>query len=187
MPAKLSVVMPTYNRPQLLPRALRFLKAEHNVPIVVADGRPLGAVGSIPDDPPAERSASVSESLSCCGCARACCTIRDGTVIAFAGICFVCRCSGMPTMSIASGVKGRRNWIWSLIAPPQIFNRAEGEATDLGTKTLRWIGDLFYYLYVRPRHLRVVIQAAFGDRDARRIVGRAIKRALPAAWNAHIR
>jgi hypothetical protein len=68
-----------------------------------------------------------------------------------------------------------------LIAPPQIFNRAEGEATDLGTKTLRWIGDLFYYLYVRPRHLRVVIQAAFGDRDARRIVGRAIKRALPAA------
>ena len=46
MPAKLSVVIPTYNRPQLLPRALRFLKAEHNVPIVVADGSPPDAAAT---------------------------------------------------------------------------------------------------------------------------------------------
>jgi glycosyltransferase domain-containing protein len=38
MPAKLSVVIPTYNRPHLLPRALGFLKNEGCVPIIVADG-----------------------------------------------------------------------------------------------------------------------------------------------------
>ena len=38
MPAKLSVVIPTYNRPQLLRRALRFLRTEGRIPIIVADG-----------------------------------------------------------------------------------------------------------------------------------------------------
>jgi glycosyltransferase domain-containing protein len=38
MPAKLSVVIPTYNRPQFLRRALRFLRTDGRIPIIVADG-----------------------------------------------------------------------------------------------------------------------------------------------------
>jgi glycosyltransferase domain-containing protein len=35
---KLSIIIPTYNRPQLLPRTLRFLQAGPRLPMVVADG-----------------------------------------------------------------------------------------------------------------------------------------------------
>lgn len=140
-----------------------------------------GAVGSIPDDPPAERSASIQQVALTL-------RLRAGMLHHTRRNSYRIRRDMFRVPVLWHAYDVDRVWRERQAQLDMIvdratadFYRAEGDATDLATKTLRWIGDLFYYLYVRPRHLRVVIQAAFGDRNARRIVGRAIKRALPAA------
>ena len=62
-----------------------------------------------------------------------------------------------------------------------IGDRPAGAVPGLSVKLRRWLGDLLYRLYVRPRHMRIVIQAALGDRDAWRIICRAVKRAVVAS------
>ncbi|MGA2892836.1 MAG: hypothetical protein ABSE22_08195 [Xanthobacteraceae bacterium] len=56
-----------------------------------------------------------------------------------------------------------------------------GASLRLSVKFRRRLGDLLYWVYVRPRHFRVIVQAAWGDRDAWRIIGRAVRRVVEAS------